>query len=721
MFLYSLGLAAAVSGKKLFTIQPDTPYDWNSDHDFYDHKYVVQEYNVEPGKHGVMTRSFLIPGAKEGYTCSAYVGGKLYHASPAGIIRLGACNFELVDDSWGHVGPQRCTHWGNDRMVVCRGNECNVINVETLENVKTTNSQQYHSEGNLMNDPVTGRPIIVGGTHNAGADGIFAEMLLDDLTWVTLPGHQQFPNNYKKFSFARDTKDGIYMFGGEGIRIIDGEFNYGNFEKTFYYSAGTETVVDIGTDAPAPKSEIYNKMSPTHFDSLGGHSMIVHSSTHTCKYGANETMPEPSELYKWYLSTGDESIADDYLDGCFDFDDERLMRAYNELEVYNYNKADDAWDGPFVYFSSPRVIGHDWTYVFDSFWADDMQFEGDTCFNNYCEMDKQLCNDDEVCKQDWNSDLDVTILQCCGTSNDICRDMELPHEMNEDENICPSSECWEYNKVDNSCRLKDTVDCMQLTCGATAMTIEFNQALFGDDFSAFPLAQSDYDGQFDYGINCMLGQCKMLTQISGDNLILTVKVVPSSNRKRRATRLDLDGIGIKTSPFVVDGIDFQCTYGTQLSLESAPFEIEAVSVSGSTMGVGTLKEGFSLSLSAPDTTSVILGSDLEIAVEWTVTTLTNIDFNFEDCTVNQGATAVKIVKDKCYSDALRVRPRADANNSKGVIFKTFGIENESQKEQTVTCTIVLCKRGDCKLPTDDSQCPNEGSDANFKFSVSGAE
>ena len=67
------------------------------------------------------------------------------------------------------------------------------------------------------------------------------------------------------------------MFGGEGIRIINGQFNYGNFEKTFYYSAGAETVVDIGTDAPAPKSEIYNKMSPTHFDSLGGHSMIVHS------------------------------------------------------------------------------------------------------------------------------------------------------------------------------------------------------------------------------------------------------------------------------------------------------------------------------------------------------------------------------------------------------------------------------------------------------------
>ena len=101
----------------------------------------------------------------------------------------------------------------------------------------------------------------------------------------------------------------------------------------------------------------------------------VPSSTHTCKYGANDTMPESSALYDWYLAQGDSSIAPDYLDECFDFEDERWMRAYNELEVYNFNKASDAWEGPFVYFSSPRVIGYDWTYVFDSFWADDMQFE----------------------------------------------------------------------------------------------------------------------------------------------------------------------------------------------------------------------------------------------------------------------------------------------------------------------------------------------------------
>ena len=84
-------------------------------------------------------------------------------------------------------------------MVICRNNECNVINVKTLENEKTKNTQQYHSEGVLMNQPVDGRPIIVGGTHNIGDGGIHAEILNSDLTWSTLKGHENFPDNYKKF------------------------------------------------------------------------------------------------------------------------------------------------------------------------------------------------------------------------------------------------------------------------------------------------------------------------------------------------------------------------------------------------------------------------------------------------------------------------------------------------------------------------------------------
>ena len=100
-------------------------------------------------------------------------------------------------------------------------------------------------------------------------------------------------------------------------------------------------------------------------------------------------------------------------------------RAYNQLEVYKYNTASSTWEGPSVYFSPTREIGVDSTSVFDSFWADDMTFEGDTCFNNYCEMDKQLCNGDEVCKQSWDSDLGKTKLQCCDQDNS-CRAMSLP-------------------------------------------------------------------------------------------------------------------------------------------------------------------------------------------------------------------------------------------------------------------------------------------------------
>ena len=43
-------------------------------------------------------------------------------------------------------------------------------------------------------------------------------------------------------------------------------------------------------------------------------------------------------------------------------------------------------------------------------------------------MYQDLCDPGEVCKQDWNSDLDELILQCCDTSNDQCRVVERPRK-----------------------------------------------------------------------------------------------------------------------------------------------------------------------------------------------------------------------------------------------------------------------------------------------------
>ena len=73
------------------------------------------------------------------------------------------------------------------------------------------------------------------------------------------------------------------MFGGKALYEILGQYTeiaYGSpntfFGKSFYYSVEEGTVKN-SVAPPAPISEIHDKMSPKHFDSLGGHSMIVHS------------------------------------------------------------------------------------------------------------------------------------------------------------------------------------------------------------------------------------------------------------------------------------------------------------------------------------------------------------------------------------------------------------------------------------------------------------
>ena len=76
----------------------------------------------------------------------------------------------------------------------------------------------------MMNHPVNGRPMIVGGTFNT----YNAEIMTDNTenpSWMPVVNYQSFPREYKSFSFAYDINhdwpedpiDGIFMFGGEGM------------------------------------------------------------------------------------------------------------------------------------------------------------------------------------------------------------------------------------------------------------------------------------------------------------------------------------------------------------------------------------------------------------------------------------------------------------------------------------------------------------------------
>ena len=83
--------------------------------------------------------------------------------------------------------------------------------------------------------------------------------------------------------------------------------------------------------------------------------------------------------------------------------------------------------------------------------------------------------------------------------------------------------------------------------------------------------------------------------------------------------------------------------------KSKSFSVKPVTGHGTQTGVGNLAAGFSLTLNANE---IIIGEMMHVSVTWALT-LPDIEFYFRDCAVEQGASSVSVIKDGCFSEALK--------------------------------------------------------------------
>ena len=102
---------------------------------------------------------------------------------------------------------------------------------------------------------------------------------------------------------------------------------------------------------------------------------------------------------------------------------------YNEVEAYRYDTASENWKGPFVYFSKSRSAVPNYNSFYFSVWdADvDMSNMDERCYENLC--DKNICNEDQVCREiwetpEWGTDLsgDHKKYHCCVVMDDDMED-----------------------------------------------------------------------------------------------------------------------------------------------------------------------------------------------------------------------------------------------------------------------------------------------------------
>ena len=171
---------------------------------------------------------------------------------------------------------------------------------------------------------------------------------------------------------------------------------------------------------------------------------------------------------------------------------------------------------------------------------------------------------------------------------------------------------------------------------------------------------------------------------------------------------------VVTTPFGA-GVVFKCTYpmSVDISSEGGTYTVHGASVVDTYSAIGSLAAGFQMVLNNGDDPSFTLGTIVDLAVTWTVTSMPTLTFYLDSCTVTHGATTIGIVKEGCYASELDVKHESSLQAFSYKVFKGVG---EASSTQTIECTINICETNNCGIPTAN-QCPSAGDDGFYGYTI----
>ena len=135
-------------------------------------------------------------------------------------------------------------------------------------------------------------------------------------------------------------------------------------------------------------------------------------------------------------------------------------------------------------------------------------------------------------------------------------------------------------------------------------------------------------------------------------------------------------------------------------------------------GSGSLAGGFNIILNNGDTAVFFLGNNLPVAITWSVTAVSTLQFYLDQCSIIHGTTTIMVVKDGCYAENLGVVPTKSTNQAQqGFSYQIFKGAGETDPNQNIKCSINICEVGHCQNPTANIQCPATGDDAYYGYKV----
>ena len=179
-----------------------------------------------------------------------------------------------------------------------------------------------------------------------------------------------------------------------------------------------------------------------------------------------------------------------------------------------------------------------------------------------------------------------------------------------------------------------------------------------------------------------------------------------------------NALTVNTNPLAI-AVPFTCSYPVNVKLSSEEFNLKDVVLGAGPSGDGNLADGFTMSLNAGVQSPIKLGERQEVKATWKVT-LKDVAFNFTDCKVTQDDTEVALVKNYCFSKALKVTPAEGSATLQAFSYQTFTAVGATSTSQTIVCDVKISMNVD-DLPKEDSDCLNDDeSDFDpYKFTVAG--
>jgi len=87
-------------------------------------------------------------------------------------------------------------------------------------------------------------------------------------------------------------------------------------------------------------------------------------------------------------------------------------------------------------------------------------------------------------------------------------------------------------------------------------------------------------------------------------------------------------------------VDYTCWYLTTVSVDTADFNVEPITIIGEKSNTGNLANGFTMTVGP---SPIILGAIADVTTTWDVA-ISVLSFHYQSCTVLQGTISVDIIK-----------------------------------------------------------------------------